>query len=320
MRRALLIWLSAVTIVAAQQAAIPPGPEVPISDGWYHVPACSIAQGRQAPSVPLADALRQSLTACPICEPHTVNPDIAAFVAAHGVTIATDLRVKKDAAVAEEKRKADEEAAARRERINAADDDRKKREAAPLVRVAEAQARTLAETAAAGAAGDPAAFQRAFRAAVRIAAPDYNGPQTIFGSGTLRITLAGPLAKFEAAAMEAVGRGQPLARVAWSPDATISVLPQQPDSPDIERVVVQRSDASRPLGSEIVIAPLSMTFAARPVQFVSGMTKRIHTGDLVFPLSAFEPGPGVMVRVIAVPAGAAPINRLFTGLQLRAVQ
>ena len=320
MRRALLVCLCALVTVAAQQSVIPSGPAVPISDGWYHVEACPIAQGRQAPSTPIADALRQKLGPCPICEPLKTNPEVAAFVAAHGKTIADDLRRREEAAEAEAKRKAAEEEAGRLGRIAADEEARKNREAAPLVRVAEADARELAARAAADAKGDATAFQRAFRAAVRAVAPDYNGPQTVFGSGTLRIMVAGPLAKFEAAAMEAIGQAQPLARVVWSPDVTISVRPQQPESPDIERIVVQRSDASRPLGSEIVIAPLSMTLAVKPVTFASGVTRRLHAGDLVFPQSAFDPGLGVLVRVIAVPAGAAPINRLFNSLQLRAVQ
>ena len=322
-RPLLVVYLSVVTtlVVAAQQAAvIPPGPAVQVSDGWYHVESCSIAQGRQAPSMPLAEALRQKTGPCPFCEPHKARPEIAEFVTAHGAAIAEDLRRQADAAEADAKRKAAEAEAERLKRIAAADDERKKKESAPLVRLAEAQVRALAEKAAAQAGGDVAAFQRAFRTLARAEAPDYNGPATIVGSGALRITVAGPVAKFERAVMETLAKGQPLARVEWSADATVFVEPQQADAPDIERVVVQRSDASRPLGSEIVIAPLASTLAARPLQFVSGATRTLHAGHLVFPLSAFEPGAGVMVRVIAVPAGAAPINRTFTSLQLRAVQ
>lgn len=308
------------SVIAVQQSAIPPGPSAPISDGWYHVPSCPIAQGRQAPSVPMAAALRQKLGPCPICEPHKADPEIAAFVAAHGPAIAEEVRRKAEEAEAEAKRKVAEAEAARLRRIADADEDRRKREAAPLVRVAEAQAREFAGTAAAEAKGDAAAFQRAFRAQVRAVAPDYNGPQTVFASGALKILLAGPLAKFEAAATERVGRGQPLTTVAWSPDVTITVQPEQPESPDIERVVVQRSDASRPLGSEIMIAPLATTLAPKALRFPSGATRTVNTGELVFPLSAFEPGLGVAVRVIVVPAGANPINRTFNSIQLRAVQ
>jgi hypothetical protein len=313
--------MPAMILTAALLAqAMPPGPQVPISDGWYHVATCPIAQGRKAPSVPLAEALRQKLRPCPICEPHTSNAEVGAFVAAHGTTIADQVRRQEEAEAAEAKRKEDERVASLERRIAEADDARKNRAAAPLVRVEEAQVRQLAEAAAALAKGDPQAFQRAFRTAVRGVSPDYAGPQTVFGSGALRIVLSGPLAKFETAAMTALGQGQPIGRVAWSAEATVAVLPQQPEAPDIERIVVQRSDASRPLGSEIVIAPLATTLATRPVQFASGATRMMHAGEVVFPLSAFDPGEGVMVRVIAVPAGAAPINRTFTALQLRAVQ
>jgi hypothetical protein len=315
------VLVTTLVVSARQQTpAIPQGPDVQVSDGWYHVPSCSIAQGRQAPSMPLADALRQKMGPCPFCEPHKARPEIGEFVAAHGTAIADDVRRKAEEADAEAKRKAAEEEAGRLKRIAAAEEARKNKEAAPLVRLAETQVRALAEKAIAQAGGDATAFQREFRALVRAEAPDYNGPATIFGSGTLRITLAGPIASFERAVMDALPKGQPPARVPWSADATIFVEPQQAESPDIERVVVQRSDASRPLGSEIVIAPLSSTLAARPLQFVSGATRTLHAGQLVFPLNAFDPGAGVMVRVIAVPAGAAPINRTFTSLQLRAIQ
>ena len=316
--RAIPVLLLAAAIGAQQ--AIPPGPQVPISDGWYHVPTCPIAQGRQAPSATLNEALRQKLGPCPICEPHKANPEIDAFVAAHGKTIADELRLKAETDAAEAKRVEEEAVAERKKRLAAADDERLKRESAPLVRVAEAQARQFAAEAAAAGKNDDAAFQRAFRAAVRAVSPEYVGPQTVMSSAALRITLSGPIARFEAAAMAAVSRGEPLTRVIWSPDAMIAVQPQQASAPDIERIVVQRSDTSRPLGSEIVIAPLSSSLAAKPLQFADGSTKTLHIGDLVFPLSAFEPGLGVTVRVIAVPAGSAPINRTFTSIQLRGIQ
>jgi hypothetical protein len=302
------------------QQAIPPGPEVPISDGWYHVPACSIAQGRQAPSVSLTEALRKKLGPCPICEPHKANPEIDAFVAAHGKTIADEIRLKEEAAAAEAKRLEEEAAADRKKRLAEADEERRKRESAPLVRLGEPEVRQIARAAADEAKNDVAAFQRAFRAGVRAVAPDYSGPQTVIGSAALRITVSGPLARFEAEAMAAVGRGEPLARVAWSPDAVVAVLPQQSEAPDIDRIVVQRSDTSRPLGSEIVVAPLSSTLAARSLQFADGTTKTLHSGEIVFPISAFDPGLGVTVRIIAVPTAGAPINRTFTSTQLRSIQ
>ena len=316
--RAIPVLLLAAAIGAQQ--AIPPGPQVPISDGWYHVPTCPIAQGRQAPSVTLNEALRQKLGPCPICEPHKANPEIDAFVAAHGKTIAEDLRLKAEAEAAEAKRLEEEAVAERKKRLADADAALLKRESAPMVRVAEAQARQFAAAAAAAAKNDETAFQREFRAAVRAVSPDYAGPQTVMSSAALRITLSGPVARFEAAAMAAVSRGEPLTRVAWSPDAAIAVQPQQASAPDIERLVVQRSDTSRPLGSELVVAPLSSTLGAKPLQFADGATKTLHIGELVFPLSAFEPGLGVTVRVIAVPAGGAPINRTFTSMQLRGIQ
>jgi hypothetical protein len=314
--------ISVLVLAAAigLRQAIPPGPQVPVSDGWYHVASCSIARGRQASSIPLLEALEKKLGPCPICDPHKASPEIGAFVAAHGKTIAGAIRAREEAAAAEARRVEEEAAADRKRRLAEADDERRKRDAAPLVRVGEPQVRQAAQAAAAAAARDAAAFQRGFRAAIKDVAPGYGGPQTVIGTGALRITVSGPIARFEAEAMAAIGRGEPLARVLWMPDATIAVLPQQSDAPDIERIVVQRSDSSRPLGSEIVIAPLSSTLAARPLQFADGTRTTLHSGEIVFPISAFDPGLGVSVRVIAVPAAGAPINRTFSAVQLRAIQ
>ena len=65
---------------------------------------------------------------------------------------------------------------------------------------------------------------------------------------------------------------------------------------------------------------LSSTLAPRRLPGTPATAKAINMGEVVFPLSAFEPGDGVTVRVIAVPSAGAPINRNFQGLALRLIQ
>jgi uncharacterized Zn finger protein (UPF0148 family) len=316
---AALMALGAV-VAARQSAPIPPGPSVPVSDGWYHDPACSIARGRQAPSMPLADALRQKLTACPICEPLKSNPEWAAYVATWAQPIAEEVRAKEAAVAAEVKRRIAEAEAERTRHLEELEAERKRLESAPVTRITEAQARAFAASAAQAASGDPAAFQSAFRSAVRAVAPDYVGPQIVFASGTLRITLSGPVGTFETTAVDRIRRGQAIATIPWVPEATVSVTPTQADAPDIQQVVVQRSDASRPVGAETLVTAMSSTLASRRLPGAPPSSPAVSWGEVVFPLTAFEPGPSVFVRVIVVPRGAANLSKTFSAVALRGVQ
>ncbi len=194
--------IAAVVVLRAGQAQIPPGPSVRVSDGWYHLDDCSIAVGRQAPSMPLSEALRRSQRPCPICEPLLHQPEWAEFVKAHGETIAAEVKAKAEADAAEAKRKLDAEEAERVRRLKELEDERKRKETAPVVRLTEAQARDIATAASADANGDPAQFQSRFRARVREVAPEYAGPQIVYGSAVLKIFAAGPVARFEASAIE----------------------------------------------------------------------------------------------------------------------
>ena len=312
---------AAVIIVRAGQAQqIPPGPSVRVSDGWYHLDDCSIAVGRQAPSMPLADALRRSQRPCPICEPLLHQPEWAKFVKAHGETIATEVKAKAEADAAEAKRKLDAEEAERVRRLKELEDERKRKETAPVVRLTEAQARDIAKAASADANGDPTQFQTRFRARVRELAPEYAGPQIVYGSAVLKIFAAGPVARFEASAVSQLQRRLPVSGAAWRPDVAIVVAPESAESPDIKQVVVQRSDALRPAGAESQATVLSSTLAPRRLPGAPATASLINLGEVVFPLSAFEPGEGVVVRVIAVPSSGAPLNKTFTLMALRAIQ
>ena len=318
---AVAVMLLGLTLSARQTGQpIPSGPSVPVSDRWYHDPTCSIARGRQAPSIPLAEAIRQKMTPCPICEPLQLNAEWAAYAAEYGPIIIEDVRAKEAAAAAEVKRRIDEAEAERTRRLSELEAERKRLETAPVVRLTEAQAREFAASALQTAQGDAVAFQSAFRSLVRAAAPDYAGPQIVFASGTMRITLSGPVGTFELAVMDRLRRGQPATAVPWVAEATVTVVPTQADAPDIQQVVVQRSDASRPVGAETLVTAMSNTLASRRLPGAPPSSKPVSWGEVVFPLTAFEPGPGVFVRVIAVPAGGANLSKTFQAAALRGVQ
>jgi hypothetical protein len=46
----------------------------------------------------------------------------------------------------------------------------------------------------------------------------------------------------------------------------------------------------------------------------------IHGGEVIYPLSAFEPGVDVIVTVSAIPASGPGITRRFGPIDLRAIQ
>jgi hypothetical protein len=315
-----MILVTVIAVRAGQVAQIPPGPSVRVSDGWYHLEDCSIAVGRQAPSMPLADALRRSQRPCPICEPLAHQPEWAAFVASHGETIRAEVKAKAEADAAEAKRKLEAEEADRARRLKELEDERKRKETAPVVRLTEAQARDIAASAAAEAAGDAGQFQSIFRSKVRTIAPEYSGPQIVYASAVLKIIAAGPLARFEAAALDRVQRRLPIGGAVWSPDVAIVVAPESAEAPDIKQIVVQRSDSQRPAGAETQATVLSSTLAPRRLPGSAPTAKSVMSGEVIFPLATFEPGEGVSVRVIAVPAAGANLSRTFSLMALRAIQ
>jgi hypothetical protein len=310
----------AAAIVARAQEQIPPGPSVRVSDGWYHLETCSIAVGRQAPAMPLAEALRKSNRPCPICEPLQHQPEWAEFVKAHGETIKAEVKAKAEADAAEAKRKADAAEAERVRRLKELEDERKKRETAPVIRLSVSQLREAANTVLAEVKGDAAQFQTRFRQKLRELSPEYTGAQIVYSSAALKIYAAGPVARFESLAVDRVQKRQTIASAAWTPDVSIIVAPESLESPDIKQIVVQRSDAQRPAGAETMATVLSSTLAPHRLPGTPPTAKAVTSGEVVFPLSAFEPGEGVIVRIIAVPATGANLNRTFTLMALRGIQ
>ena len=321
-RRFVVVALAAWSIALGAQSpsSIPRGPAVLVSDQWYHVESCSVAMARKAPSMALADALRQGNRPCPLCEPHHAQPEWAAFAKAHGDAIREEVRLKAEADAAEVKRKAEEAEKERLRKLAEFEAERKRRETSPVPRFTETQIRDIAKAALAEAGGDPAQFQTRFRARVRETSPDYAGPQIVYGSAALRILALGPVSAFEHAVVTQLQKRQPPSPVVWAPDVTISVIPESADAPDIKQIVVQRTDTSRPAGGEAMATQLSSTLAPRRLPGAPPAAAPIHYGDVVFPLSTFEPGAGVTVRVIAVPGSGPNLSRSFTSLQLRSIQ
>ena len=309
-----------LAIAAQVQAPIPSGPMVRVSDSWYHVDTCTVAVARSAPSLALADALRQGNRPCPLCEPLHKHAEWAAFVKSHGDAIREEVRLKREAEAAEARRKAEEAEAERLKRLAEFEAERKRRETAPVPRFTEAQVRDIAKAALAESGADATQFQTRFRARIRESSPEYAGPQIVHGSAAIRVLALGPVAAFEQAVIAQLQKGQPPMSAPWIADVTISVVPENADAPDIKQVAVQRTDTSRPAGGEAMATQLSSTLASRRLPGAPPTAKPINYGDVVFPLTTFEPGAGVTVRVIAVPVSGPNLSRSFTTLQLRAIQ
>ena len=167
--------------------------------------------------------------------------------------------------------------------------------------------------AAASAANDADAFTSSFLLAVWKLAPEFKGPLSVGDSDALSIWISGPLGIFYGDARERVRKFEALIPApGWQREVQVIVSPSQIDSPDIEKVIVQRNGA--------VVPPLRSTLAPRQMVTRMNAKSMIHSGTVTYPLSAFEPGAGVTVTVIAIPASGANITRTFGSLDLRAIQ
>jgi hypothetical protein len=219
---------------------------------------------------------------------------------------------KRKAATEEKEKAAAARAKAAADRAKA-DADLKRREAAPLVRVTEAQARAIFGDTAARAKNDAAAFSSSFLAAVQKIAPEFRGAQVIAQSSDLTILASGPLGYFFAEGREKIRKFEPLnPPPAWSSGIHILVQPMTIHAPDIEKIVVQRNGA--------IIAPSATSLHPTEKATLMGAKRMIHEGEVVFPLSAFEPGDAVHVTIIAIPSTGSNITKTFGSLDLRAIQ
>ena len=207
---------------------------------------------------------------------------------------------KRVADEAERKRAAAERVKATASRAKAdadrakAETERKRKEAEPLVRVTESQARALLSKAATQANNDADTFTKAVVLALAPIAPDFRGPQVVSASDALDVVMVGPLGNLFAAVREKVRKFEALVPPpVWSPVVHVLVQPHQIGAPDIEKIVVQRNGS--------VIAPLRTALTASEFVSRTNAKQLIHSGEVTYPLNAFEPGLGVTVTVIAIP-------------------
>lgn len=333
--RALLSLMLALVVVSidllAQGSSIPPGPPVLVFGGEYHAAGCAKLNGQAPTTVLLADAMRSGAGPCGVCRPND-DKAVGTFARTYAVAIGRELEAARAIVAAERKRLADEaerkraetarvEAEAERKRKDTeavaarakAEADRKRKEAEPLVRVTESQARAMVTDASVRAKNDVDAFSASFFSAVAKIAPDFRGPQMIVRSEALNIVISGPLGQLFAEARERVRKFEPLIPPpTWSPAIHILIDPQQIDAPDIEKVIVQRNGTA--------VAASRTALVVREMVTRIGAKRMIHSGEVTYPLSAFEPGAGVTVTIIAIPASGSNITRTLGSLELRAIQ
>jgi hypothetical protein len=304
----------------AQTSSIPPGPSVLVLDGEYHAAHCPKLTGHEPKTMGLADAMRSGAGPCHVCQPND-DSAVGTFARTYAVAIGREMEAaRRDAeaaraAVTAERARLREKA--ENERIaevrSKAEAELKRREAEPLVRVTESQARAILTEAARQSQNDRDAFSPVFLVAVAKFAPEFKGPQIVTSSAALEVVVSGPLGYFLAAARERIRKYEPLVPApAWSPGVHIVITPQQTDAPDIEKVIVQRNGNT--------IEALRSSLAVHELVSRTGAKRMIHGGEVTYPLSAFEPGVDVMVTVTAIPASGSNITRRFGPIDLRAIQ
>ena len=273
------------------------------SASTYHLADCPFvkAQNYTMVEVPYDDLSASDLTPCSVCHPEKDAAVLAAMDAATGRRLAAADRAK-----AAERARAATAAAATKAK---ADAERARLATAPVARASQAQAQAIAERAAATAGNDEAKFTAAFRAGLAAVAPEYRGLLPVYSNNGLAIVATGPVAELELAAKERVRKFQPLGALLWTTGVTISVIPSTITAPDIERLVLQRAG--------VQIAPISTSLVPKELVTRMGAKASLHTGDVVFPLSAFA--PGVTVTLTAIPAAGSNIIKTFTDRELRSI-
>lgn len=151
------------------------------------------------------------------------------------------------------------------------------------MRVTEAQARAILADAGPRAKNDVDAFSKAFLASVRNIAPEFSGPQRVIRSDALNVSISGPLGLFFAEASERIRKFESLTPPpTWFEGIHILVQPNQIDAPDIEKIVVRRNG---------VVVPAIRT-ALRVTEMSTAMRAKrmVHSGEVVYPFGAFDPG------------------------------
>jgi hypothetical protein len=318
MSAAARVLLSAV-VVAQVAAQGPPKLYKQPRGSLYHLAECSYIKGdTNLLEATIEEAATGRLDACNICKPDE-NPQVKAAIAAFRVArdaanAAAAKKATDDRNAAAAKKAADAAAALKAREAKAAADaaDLKRREAAPLTRVAETQLRPMVTSSVSAAHNDVAIFDKAFNAAIHAVAPDYHGAVSLVSTEQLSAIALGPVARMHLEAREAVRKFEVFSPAPWANAMDIEISPLQIDSPDIEKIILQRNG--------VAVAQLQSTLAPRELTTRMGAKATLHAGRVRYPVTAFDPGAGVTVTIIFIPASGTNIVKTFGSIALRAFQ
>jgi len=108
-----------------------------------------------------------------------------------------------------------------------------------------------------------------------------------------------PFVKFREDLIDAVRRREPTDKVTARDYISVVVIPKTINSPDIERVIVDRDD--------LEIGPFETKLASITLQTALGATVVRRAGELIFPCEAFLPGARKL-RVTAIGTAGIILN------------
>lgn len=179
------------------------------------------------------------------------------------------------------------------------------------LRLTEYQVRSAARAAVAAAGDDYTVFFPSFVRELKALSPDFSEelPPAVCTSDLIDVSISGPIDAFGWSMREAVRRMEPAEDVPWPAGVVITVSPNDPAAPDIDKVVVMRDGR--------IVPPLSS--ALRPVNMrsSSGAPFSIHAGRVIYPVNAFDPGTDV--TVIAIPVTGDNCRRVYRDADLRKI-
>jgi hypothetical protein len=283
----------------------------------YHLADCAFTKSSGYVMVPatIDEVLSSKLSACTICHPER-NPDVVAAVAAAKAAAAEAAAAAERATAAKAKAEGDARAATAKAAADAKAADAaaelKRLENTRVMRLTNLRLRPVVTAALNAAKNDVAAFDQKIKDSLATLAPDYRGPVSLVETAGLSVTATGPVARMHMAAREAVRKSGPMPAVTWTEEIQIAVSPSRADSPDIQKVLVERNG--------VAVAPIRSTLQARELTNARGAKARVNAGDVVFPIAAFNNGAGVTVKITLVPASGASIVRTLNSIALRGLQ
>jgi hypothetical protein len=185
---------------------------------------------------------------------------------------------------------------------------------APFHRVTNAELQQLLAKAVAANAADPKkSVEVEFGSLVHETAPGYGGDiRPINYENGLLVMLRGRVDVVRSQIGELNRKMEPISEKAiqWPSGFVVWVAPTEVDSPDIEKVVLQRDGK--------IVPPLSSTLAPKEFTTRMGAKTMLHEGEVVYSDEAFLPGAEVVVT--AIPAVGGNIVKKFSDAELRAIQ